>query len=149
MFTKYGIGCVSRVLVWIFSFCLSGSIFFAHNLNFDGGLILSSLENTDIRINNVGNSYNGGNIYSLCLVKNNKKIFFRCSAKFLPMELGAIAEKLKLPEKITFPHDSVNSDNFLNEDFVVLAKEYCARDVNIVKLFMTKYDLSIRKILSN
>src|ERR1700709_1266316 len=89
----YGLNCLVLLLDKIFNSCYNNTIIYAHNLTFDGGLLINQLpENIEISLNHT--SIYRCNIYSLGLVKHNKLIVFRCSAKILPIKLSEIAKIL-------------------------------------------------------
>ena len=144
--TAYGLGCVSRGLAWIFSNCSSGSIFFAHNLNFDGSIILSNLVN-NVALEGGGTILHGGDIYSLTLSNQNRRIILRCSAKILPLDLSGIATLLKLPPKLEFAHTHVGIDTVGDPAFRSRAIRYCERDASLVHKFMTKIGFSISPMI--
>lgn len=146
--TAYGLTCINSILKWIFTFCPNKTIFFAHNLTFDGSILLSNLPN-DVKIGKKFNCFRGGNIYSLCLEKNDILIIFRCSFRMLPLELSEISKKLKLPLKLEIDHSIINNDNFNKNEIRNEIKKYCERDVLIVHRFMVKLGLSVIDFTAN
>ena len=139
---SYGLDCVEKALSWLFDTCPSGSTFFAHNLNFDGGLMLNFLPN-DVDIREVGTLLKRGDIYSLCLVKKNKILFFKCSSKIFPLSLEEIGPLFNIPNKLFFDHNSVNELNIQDPVFKSNVIKYCVRDALIVTNFLTKIKFSV------
>lgn len=139
----YGLKCIDKMLEYVFIFCDNNTIFFAHNLTFDGLVILNNLEK-GIKIKKEGTLLKNCEIYSLILEKNNKTIMFRCSAKILPLPLKDIAEKLKLPPKMEIDHDSINKSNYENRKEEVI--KYCLRDCSITQMFMIEINKEINDI---
>lgn len=148
LFTAYGIDCITKAIQWIFKNCETGSIFFAHNLNFDGSLIINKIPN-NIYIESKGTILKGGDIYGICLSNGSKLIYFRCSAKILPMSLSSISDCFKLPKKLDIDHNTINNDNFMDVRNKITIIRYCERDVVIVHRFMTKIGDEVNKFLNN
>lgn len=140
--SAYGLDCISKALLWLFSNCSSGSIFFAHNLNFDGSIILCNLP-PGIELIERGTLLHGGDIYSLALVCGCHLIFLRCSFKILPLDLSSIAALLSLPPKLDFNHMGVDVDTIRDPAFKNRTLRYCERDATIVHRFMGKIGLSL------
>lgn len=143
-YSKYKNNCVEEVLRWMFDSCDNGSVFYAHNLTFDGLIIINFLP-TWVNINLKHTSIKSGQIYSLCLnsIKNNKTMIFKCSAKILPLKLAEIAEKVNIPLKLEFNHKSVNELLINDNNFENDAITYCKRDVEIVFNFLKKINISL------
>jgi len=110
---SYGDNCIKKIFDYIFANCDNFSIFFAHNLTFDGLIILNSLDKS-IEILEKGTMLRGCSIYSMSLKKNGKTIKFQCSSKILPLSLKEIAYKLNLPKKMDLDHSNINSNNLTN-----------------------------------
>lgn len=145
--TAYGIGCVSVGLKWIFDNCPSNTIFYAHNLSFDGGIILGHLgENYSINIR--GSLIRGGDIYALNLERGYKRIFLRCSAKLFPVRLEEVAQIFNIPGKGFLNHSNISSTDIDDVTFKNNVIRYCERDVLIVHRFLTKYFFSISKYIN-
>lgn len=134
------------MLDWMFISCENKTIFFAHNLTFDGSLILNSLDK-NTAVNNFSTHITRGRIYSLSIQKKNINLIFRCSLNFLPLDLQTIAEKMLLPQKLKFDHNNVDSNNFNERLIKENAKKYCERDALIVHRFMVKLHFSLNKYL--
>lgn len=142
---SYGLNCIEKILDYIFLYCDNFSIFFAHNLTFDGLIILNNIK-SDIEISDKGTLLRGCSIYSLSMVKNNKTIKFQCSSKILPLSLKDIALRLNLPEKMDIDHSSINSGNYMDVTIMNYVIEYCKRDVYITQLFLSKINNELKNI---
>lgn len=144
-FTCYGLSCIRVGLNWIFENCKNETIFFAHNLNFDGCVLINNLPE-NIGLNAEDTVLKDGNIYNLCLEKGGvKRIKFRCSYKILPLSLKNIAQALGLPEKLEISHEKIDETNYLDEKIKKVSSRYCERDVKICHLFLQKVALSLLK----
>jgi predicted transport protein len=141
-YTCVGYNCVSAILKLLFTKCFSESVFYAHNLTFDGILLLNYLPK-DTHLNSKNTIIRKGSIYSMCLTYNNKYLIFKCSAKLLPLSLKKIAEELDLPLKLDFNHKAVTSDSINDSYFLKESLEYCKRDVEITFKFLRKLDYSV------
>jgi len=161
---------ILKSLELIFSLNLNkNNIFYVHNLNFDGILILSSLS--------LSNGYKlesfikDGSIYSILVYKSDKTIEFKCSYKILPISLKKISVSFNISEKLKFPYKFSSLENlnyvgsipdisfFNNSDDYFIFKnlntnvfnfkeysiKYCKRDVEIVVLFIQ----NLNKILND
>lgn len=81
---------------------------YIHKLDFDGMLLLSSLsKQTDIKFSVLTRE---SNIYAIKLIRNKKKIEFKCSKKILPSSLKKIAKSFNLPPKLPFPYKFADVD---------------------------------------
>lgn len=129
--TFYGLKSIKNFLCYIFLNCKDNTIFFSHNLTFDGLLLINNLGD-DIFLDKNGSLLKKGNLYAFCLIKNKKKIYFRCSAKIFPLSLKEIALKLNFDKKLQLEHDKINELNFENSIIKNNVIEYCKRDVQIV-----------------
>lgn len=145
------------------------NVFYIHNLNFDGIMILSSLSLNDSYI--FESFIREGSIYSILVKKDKITIEFKCSYKVLPISLKKISISFKISEKLKFPYKfssktnlnyigDVPNKSFFNtlEDysyfkllnnntfnFKEYSIKYCKRDVEIVSLFIQ----NLNKILSD
>jgi hypothetical protein len=106
---------VLNSILKIFKESFSSYIFYVHNLNFDGILILESLSKTkifkfDAFIRNM-------QIYNISIFYNNKAVHFRCSFKILPSSLKKISESFNLPLKLSFPYkfSQLNNLNYVGK----------------------------------
>jgi hypothetical protein len=139
MYVTYGLDCIDKMIKILFVICDNMSVLFAHNLTFDGCLIIKHLPN-NVSFSNKNLLLNGS-IYSLSLKCDNKTIIFKCSHKFLPMRLSDISDRFNLSNKINFDHKQVCVSNFLSLKDVVI--EYCKRDVEITNKFLTLIGFSL------
>ena len=142
---SYGDNCIVKIFEYVFANCDNFSIFFAHNLTFDGLIILNNIDSS-IEIVEKGTLLRGCSIYSMSLKRNGKIIKFQCSSKILPLSLKDIAFRLNLPKKMDLDHASINSLNFMNKDIMESVIEYCKRDVYITQLFLSKINDELRNI---
>lgn len=141
----YGEKSINNVFDYIFAYCDNFTIFFAHNLTFDGLVILNSLTK-DVEIVEKGTLLRGCSIYAISFKKNNKIIKFQCSSKILPLSLKDIALKLNLPQKIDIDHNSITACNFKDKIVMESVIRYCKRDVYITQLFMFKINEELKNI---
>lgn len=126
--------------------CCSNTIIYAHNLTFDGGLLINkipsyytfSCNHTCVR---------SCSIYSLGIVFNNKLIVFRCSAKILPMRVSEIAEKLSLPRKLDLDYTKINLESLNDPTIKNEVVRYCFRDVEITKRFLELVNNEFQNII--
>lgn len=146
--SSYGIDCIQNILNYINSLKIENIIIFAHNLTFDGSLILNKLDHS-WEVESWKTIIRKGDIYSLCIKKNNFYITFKCSSKLLPIELSEIARKLDIPNKIDLNHKTINKDNYNDIDIKNMVKMYCERDVEIVNQFMVKLSFSLNKYVKD
>jgi hypothetical protein len=98
-------------------------VFFIHNINFDGILIMDSVFKNNI---NFSWFIRDSNIYYIKLTYLNMNLIFKCSYKFIPMALKDI-NFYKIKKKI-FPYDFVNSEN-LNYVGSCPEKKYFNKDI--------------------
>lgn len=146
--TAYGLDCVNKALEYAYRLKAPEITLFAHNLTFDGSIILSNM-NKEWEISEKGTCLKGGSIYSLCLTKKKKTLILRCSSKIFPDDLESIAKKLDLPDKLKIDHSLVNMNNFNDKKLMSEVIQYCIRDVEIVTKFMTKIDQSLKNYLKH
>lgn len=128
---------------WIFENSSRDSIYYAHNLTFDGNIILNflppyyemSVSNTVLR---------RGDFYSLCLISANKRIFFKCSAKILPLPLDDISYIFNIGSKQLVDHNYANIDTINDPLFKNKIIKYCTNDALLVVRFIEKIIFSLR-----
>ena len=142
---SYGTNCIKKIFEYIFTNCDNFTIFFAHNLTFDGLIILNNI-GADIEILEKGTLLRGCSIYSMSLKKKDKIIKFQCSSKFFPLPLKDIAIRLGLPQKMSLDHNSINHINFTDNIIKEKVIEYCKRDVFITQLFLTQINEELKNI---
>ena len=145
---SYGLNCIENIINYIYSLKINNIVFFAHNLTFDGSLILNNI-NADWEIVQKGSIIRKGNIYSLCIKKQNIFLTFKCSSKILPIELSEIANKLNIPKKIEINHKDINIENYNDKNIKNKVKLYCERDTEIVNQFMVKLSLVLNKYIKD
>lgn len=134
-------------------------IFYVHNLNFDGILILDSLSKRKFKFTYFIHKLN---IYNISIIENDVEIEFKCSYKLLPSSLQNIAKSFNLPTKLPFPYKFSSMDNlnyvgappkehfnsledyekwcqlgFKVFDFKKYSIMYCHRDVEITGKFVS------------
>ncbi len=100
-------------------------VFYVHYIQFDGLIILEYISNDKNYIVDI--LINDGSIYYLSIIKNNKKITFKCSYKIIPSKLYDIALNFKIGEKMIFPHKFSSLTN-LNYIGPVPDKKYFEKD---------------------
>ena len=157
--------CIIKKSIFFIFDNFNDVVIYIHNINFDGFLIINSLSNdTNVEITSL---IRENNIYSINLLKNSKKILFKCSYKLLPESLEKIAQSFKLYDKMIFPYKFSSKSNlfyvgdspgveFFNNykdyinfseknkkfDFKKYSIDYCINDVKITSLFVLKlYDI--------
>lgn len=141
----YGDDCITKIFDYIFAYCDNFTIFFAHNLTFDGLVILNSIK-SGFEIVEKGTLLRGCSIYTISFKKKNKIIKFQCSSKILPLSLKDIALRLNLPEKMNIDHNSITPSNYKEVSVMESVIEYCKRDVYITQLFMFKINEELKNI---
>ncbi len=129
--------------------------FYAHNLNFDGILIIQTLSYYDIHFNYF---MRGWNLYFLTFTYVDIHFTFKCSYKLLPLSLERLGLIIGYP-KIVFPYNfiSLNTlfyDNLLpNTDIHFNTKletiKYCYRDIDIVNKILNNIFEIIKLIYSS
>lgn len=131
----YGLDSIDNYFTWIKTYPITG-IFYAHNLTFDGGILLEhGKQLAGININAI---LYKNNIYKLELTANNgnSKIIIKCSFKLLPLSLKKIGTLIGL-EKLEFEHSNVTQRLILlDKTFKLKSIEYCTRDNEIIIHFI-------------
>lgn len=145
---SYGLKCIENILNYIYSLKIENNLIFAHNLTFDGSLILGKLDSS-WEIISWRTIIRKGSIYSLCIKKEKCHIIFRCSSKLLPLELSEIAIRLKINNKMVLDHKKINMLNYNDSVLKNTVKQYCERDTEIVNQFMVKLSLSLNKYIKD
>jgi hypothetical protein len=84
-------------------------VFYIHNIQFDGFIILDSISNYKEYSINV--LIKNNSIYYVSIKKNNVEILFKCSYKILPSSLKKISKSFNLAPKMPFPYKFSNFDN--------------------------------------
>lgn len=144
-------------------------VFYIHNINFDGILIMDYIFKNKIKFDWI---IHDNNIYSITIHYLHITVIFKCSYKFLPVSLKNLGEILNFEKKI-FPYSFVNINNlfyigdcppkyYFNDDvddnsyllFKSLNKifdlkkvtiEYCENDVKLTQIIL----INILNILKN
>ena len=143
----YGKNCVDNLIQYIFKTCSNETIIYAHNLTFDGSLLIERLPK-DVKLTNKQTLIIKGDIYSLRLEKNNIKIVFKCSYKLMPMSLGDIGKTIGI-EKINMDHSLVGENNYMDKDLSEKVIKYCKRDVEITQYFLKSMYASLSDVAIN
>jgi hypothetical protein len=153
-------------------------VFYIHNIQFDGFIILDAISkykeySTDVLIKN-------NSIYYVSIKKNKVEILFKCSYKILPSSLKKISESFNLIPKMPFPYkfstfENINyignppSEKYFNnseEYYLFIQKNkifnfreysisYCINDVLITTSFIkiitsiiSKFKINLDKVYS-
>lgn len=147
-FVIYGENVVDKFLNFLWNLRINNLVIYAHNLTFDGSLILQSSECEKWEIDSL---LENGNIYMLKLANNWSVIEFRCSYRLMPFSLDYIAKCFKIGSKMNFPHEFMNDKNlyFIGElpeayrylgigviNIRSLCIEYCFNDVELTRKFI-------------
>lgn len=131
----YGLDSINYYFNWISSQKIEG-IFYAHNLTFDGGILLEYAKYA-VGISIDAKVYDNA-IYSieLSVAQNTTKIIIKCSFKLLPLSLKKIGELIGI-EKLDFNHNNVTQKVILSDAiFKLKSIEYCTRDNEIIIHFI-------------
>lgn len=147
---------IAASILYIFNLKQPLTLIYAHNLDFDGRLIIENISFLkDVKINSRTHK---NSIYNLEIFYYSKKIEFRCSFKLFPFSLNKISLLLGINSKLIFPHKFASlkklnyigptpapfyfrdknayiyfkkkNKNFFNFKKIIL--HYCLRDVYIV-----------------
>jgi len=124
----------------------SNTFLYAHNLSFDGGLLLQHLP-TSVNIDPLSFLLKNGDIYGFTLIINNKFFHFRCSYKLLPLSLKDVGLLLDC-NKFEAPETPLTYAQLFNDSSKTLFINYCKQDVNILTLFLialAHLNLSLQK----
>ena len=140
----YGLGKINDCLGWLFENCGSSSIFYAHNLTFDGCLILNSMS-ARYSVLSEGTLLKKCNIYALGIGYKNKKIFLKCSFRLVPLALKELAVLFNIGTKFEFDCKIVNIDNYLDLRLKSQVIRYCSNDAVLVVRFLEKLSRSLKK----
>ena len=149
----YGEKPIEELLDWMKNLKKKITIY-AHNLSFDGALII---EKINPKIFEIKPLIFRNSIYSITMINktNNNIIELRCSYKLFPLPLKKIGNLFENYNKLDFPHKFVKSDKIfyigehpelwyikewnLKEECI----KYCIRDLEIVEKFMKKINENI------
>lgn len=134
----YGLNCVEQFLIFIAVKLPNNTVIYAHNLTFDGGLIISKI-NKNIRFNNKFTFFKNGSIYSFGLIINNKNFIFKCSFKLLPLKLADIGIYSQQGAKHFINHREISSLNYNDLKIKEKVLAYCKQDVHLVADFLKEF----------
>lgn len=130
----YGTDCVKKFLEELDR----STIYYAHNLNFDGTFILWELTKTEVWFQTF---MLNASIYYIKIPKID--VEFKCSYKLFPMSLKKASKILNTSEKSSFDHKLVNSLNFNEDTIKEKAILYCNQDVKVTKELIIKYNKNL------
>lgn len=144
-FVFYGLNCVDKWCEWVFNYCKNDTIFYIHNLNFDGNVILTHLP----RFYNI--SYKGtvlkkGDLFCLVLTNNLKNIKLLCSFKIFPMSLEEIGYLFNIGSKKYMDHSIANVETIKDVSFKQSVIKYCSNDALLVINFLEKIKSSVSEL---
>jgi hypothetical protein len=137
----YGLDCINNFIDYLFE--NDDTVIFAHNLTFDGSLILQNMNN-NFKINGI---FFKGNIYCIEITNYIKKIKFLCSYKFFPYPLSMAWSIIETTKKAHIDHMEINEGNFMSKKDDII--EYCKIDCIIVYEIMSKFKIITSSIDSN
>lgn len=141
----YGIDVIKR-LIETFDKLRLNEVLYAHNLTFDGSIIIENMG----MLSKVKGIFFRSNIYEITMWSKNFKVIIKCSYKMFPLSLRKIGNLIKEQEKIDFPHDFAKKENLYyigskpkNENikdwnFKKEAINYCINDCEITKKMLEK-----------
>jgi len=103
----YGNDVVKQLINLFEKYKINDTIY-AHNLTFDGSIIIENIQE-NIKINGI---LFRSNIYELKIESPKFRVILKCSYKMFPMSLNKIGNLLKIKtNKMEFPHDFANEKN--------------------------------------
>lgn len=151
--TIYGDNVIRR-LIETFEKYKINEVIYAHNLTFDGSIII---ENIDKEIGVKGVLFRSS-IYELSMWSKNFRVVFKCSYKIFPLGLKKIGKLFKdYNEKMEFPHEFAKKENLyyigehpLNKDlknwkFKDELIKYCFNDCTITKKMLEEISVSMKE----
>jgi hypothetical protein len=136
----YGSEVVKR-LIEMFEKLKVNDTFYAHNLTFDGSIIIENMGT----IGKLKGVFFRSNIYEITIWTKNFKVIFKCSYKMFPLSLKKIGQLIKEKEKTEFPHEFAKKENLYyigkkpNDEYVKEwnfkkeAIDYCFNDCELTK----------------
>ena len=136
----YGSEVVKR-LIEMFEKLKVNDTFYAHNLTFDGSIIIENMG----MIGKLKGVFFRSNIYEITIWTKNFKVIFKCSYKMFPLSLKKIGQLIKEKEKTEFPHEFAKKENlyyigkkpddeYVKEwNFKKEAIDYCFNDCELTK----------------
>ncbi len=149
----YGNDVVKQLINLFEKYKINDTIY-AHNLTFDGSIIIENIQE-NIKINGI---LFRSNIYELKIESPKFRVILKCSYKMFPMSLNKIGNLLKIKtNKMEFPHDFANEKNLYyigdhpknknikNWNFKENAINYCFNDCLITKKMVEEVVSSMDK----
>ena len=149
----YGNDVVKQLINLFEKYKINDTIY-AHNLTFDGSIIIENIQE-NIKINGI---LFRSNIYELKIESPKFRVILKCSYKMFPMSLNKIGNLLKIKtNKMEFPHDFANernlyyigdhpkNKNIKNWNFKENAINYCFNDCLITKKMIEEVVSSMDK----
>lgn len=136
----YGSEVVKR-LIEMFEKLKVNDTFYAHNLTFDGSIIIENMG----MIGKLKGVFFRSNIYEITIWTKNFKVIFKCSYKMFPLSLKKIGQLIKEKEKTEFPHEFAKKENLYyigekpNDEYIKEwnfkkeAIDYCFNDCELTK----------------
>ena len=136
----YGSEVIKR-LIEMFEKLKVNDTFYAHNLTFDGSIIIENMG----MIGKLKGVFFRSNIYEITIWTKNFKVIFKCSYKMFPLSLKKIGQLIKEKEKTEFPHEFARKENlyyigkkpddeYVKEwNFKKEAVDYCFNDCELTK----------------
>lgn len=147
-------------LTQFMNFCFSQkseTVFYFHNLSFDGkfimhwlcesGFIFKEVQEEEWKANGVP-SFKAiwderDNLYMLQVWNGRVEVIFKCTAKLIPMTVKKMGQVLSKEtgqsmDKLVIDYDALGPVKDIN-DFPAGVVEYCIRDVQIVKEFVNRF----------
>lgn len=116
---------------------------YAHNLNFDGILVINEITKNNIKFTVIAKK---NNIYAVSIAYCNKTIILKCSYKIIPMSLRDLGE-IEGFEKKYFPYAFVNKNNLLYDGEIPLEKYWENNDYKLfIKTFNKKNNFNLKNI---
>ncbi len=147
----YGNFVVEKMIRW-FEKKKVKETFYAHNLTFDGSIIIENIKEV-VKIKGV---LFRSNIYEIKIWSKDFEILIKCSYRMFPLSLKKIGKLLKIErEKTEFPHEFAKEENLYyigdhpvhknwkNWDFKKEASKYCMNDCYITKKMLEEINLNM------
>lgn len=148
----YGKNVIKR-LIETFNRLKTNEVFYAHNLTFDGSILIENIESSA----SVKGVFFRSNIYELTIWSKNFKVIIKCSYKMFPLGLRKIGILMKDKEKMEFPYEFAKEENLYyigdkpkdekvkNWNFKKEAIKYCLNDCELTKRMLEMITKSMKK----
>jgi len=130
----------------MFNTTYSGVVFFAHNLTFDGVMLLQNLPSNTAVCPKRTQLY-GGDILTLCLKKDNSALLFKCLVKFLPMPLTAVAQAIGKGVEDRGGSAGVTVDNYSLPEIKDGAVARCNNNLKALKRILDIFEQNMQSEL--